>query len=113
MNWNKKDHIKKAFDRLLPPQSREDEIEQEKNLLIAKFLHEIEIVMEERNITRKELAKLIHTSPSYLTQVFRGHKPLNLETLAKISKALDLQFDVKVNKNYLVQDKMRSVAEDG
>ncbi|NCW88573.1 MAG: XRE family transcriptional regulator, partial [Chitinophagia bacterium] len=45
-----------------------------------------------KKITRKLLAQLIGTSPSYLTQVFRGDKPLNFMTLAKIQKALNVSF---------------------
>ena len=57
-----------------------------------------EIVQEEKGITRKELASLIKTSPSYLTQVFRGDKPLNFITLAKIQRALGIRFTVGVKQ---------------
>jgi transcriptional regulator with XRE-family HTH domain len=61
---------------------------------MASFLSVIEIVQEEKGISRKELASMIKISPSYLTQVFRGDKPLNFITLAKIQKALGILFSV-------------------
>jgi ribosome-binding protein aMBF1 (putative translation factor) len=65
---------------------------------MASFLSVIEIVQEEKGISRKELASMIKISPSYLTQVFRGDKPLNFITLAKIQKALGIRFRVGVKQ---------------
>lgn len=80
---------------LFQPRSEEKEIEHDSLMLMAAFLSEIELFQEKKNITRKELAEKIKTSPSYLTQVFRSKKPLNFLTLAKIKRALNLRFEVK------------------
>ena len=94
---NKKDEIQKAFKDLLTP-TGEDLIELETKLLMATFLSEIEKICEERGLLKKDLAKMIGTSASYITQLFRGHKIINLETIAKIMLALDIRFDVKIKK---------------
>jgi transcriptional regulator with XRE-family HTH domain len=66
-------------------------------MLMAKFLSEIEQHQKLKDIDRKTLAALIGTSPSYLTQVFRGDKPLNFKTLAKIQAVLNIKFEVSVS----------------
>jgi len=57
-------------------------------------LSEVERVTEERNISRKELAKLVSTSPSFITRPFQGNKIASLEFLSKVEKALDIQFNI-------------------
>jgi transcriptional regulator with XRE-family HTH domain len=66
-------------------------------MLMAKFLSEIEQQQKLKDIDRKNLAVLIGTSPSYLTQVFRGDKPLNFKTLAKIQAVLNIRFEVSAS----------------
>lgn len=47
---------------------------------------------------------MIKTSGSYLTQVFRGDKPLNFITLAKIQKALNIRFEISAHyKDVLIE----------
>ena len=46
-------------------------------------------------MTRKELAQKIGTSASFLTQLYRGSKLLNLTTIAKLEKALGITFTIK------------------
>jgi transcriptional regulator with XRE-family HTH domain len=74
-----------------------EELALDELILMAKFLSEIEQQQKFKNIDRKTLAALIGTSPSYLTQVFRGDKPLNFKTLAKIQAVLNIKFEVSVN----------------
>lgn len=64
-------------------------------ILMAGYLSEIEAIQKKYKITRKELAERIGDKPPYLTQVFRGNKPLNFFTLAKIKKALNIRFEVR------------------
>ena len=65
---------------------------------MTSFLSEIEKVCEERGLLKKDLAGMIGTSPSYITQLFRGNKIINLETIAKIILALNIKFEVSVIK---------------
>lgn len=89
------DNLVKSFQDLFAPRSEEKEIEHDSYLLMSAFLSEIEAIQEQQNISRKELAKNIKISPSYLTQVFRNDTPLNFATLAKIKRALKIRFQVK------------------
>ncbi len=58
------------------------------------FLSEIEKFQKLQGIKKNKLADKIKTSASYLTQLYRGSKPLNFETIAKIQKALNIAFTV-------------------
>jgi len=79
--------------------SSKDELEHNTKMLMYRFLSEIERLAEEKNLNRKELAALIGTSASYITQLFRGTKILNLETIAKFQKVFDVTFKVEAIPN--------------
>lgn len=99
MNINSKikaENIKEQFKSLFNKKTKEEELRLESFLLMASFLSEIELILEKRRLTKANLATQIGISPSYLTQVFKGDKPLNFVTLAKIQKALDIQFVTRV-----------------
>lgn len=90
-------NFKELQQRILARQANKTEDEmlhEEEFVLMANYLSEIEKYQKEHAINRKELAAKIKTSPSYLTQVFRGDKPLNFFTIAKIQKALKVRFRV-------------------
>jgi transcriptional regulator with XRE-family HTH domain len=72
----------------------EDKIEQDAQMLMFGFLSEIEKFSALKGFTRKELAKRIGTSPSYLTQVWRGDKPLNFVTIARFQQVLNITFQI-------------------
>ncbi len=97
-NLNNKDEIRKAFNDLLTFADEHEEIEHEAAMIMFQFLSEIAKVMENKKINKKDLAKIIGTSPSYITQLFRGDKLVNFKTLAKIQKGLDVKFEVKIKK---------------
>ena len=85
--------IQKAFaDKFDEEKPNSEQLAQ---MLAFRFLSEVEIITDERKILRKDLAKSIGVSPSYITQLYQGNKPLNLETLAKIEAVLDIRFNVR------------------
>jgi transcriptional regulator with XRE-family HTH domain len=89
-----RENIKTELDLLFNSKTESQLIERDALMLQANYLSEIERIAKESGINRKEIATKIKTSPSYLTQVFRGDKPLNFLTLAKIKRALNLRFNV-------------------
>lgn len=95
----KADMIKAKFDEIFENRTKQERLKLDAYMLMAAFLSEIEIILEHEKISKKTLAQKIDTSPSYLTQVFRGDKPLNFMTLAKIQTALNIQFETRVLKN--------------
>jgi len=83
------------YKHLLSSIDSKVDFEYEKRMVMYRFLSEVERVAEERRINRKELARLIGTSASYITQLFRGSKVINMETIAKLQQALDITFEIK------------------
>jgi transcriptional regulator with XRE-family HTH domain len=92
--------IQDAFDQLFNQLSEQDKLENDANLLMFRFLSIIEEKCEALGLNRKQLAEKVGTSPSYITQLFRGDKLVNMLTLAKFQKALGLEFEIAVKKSY-------------
>jgi len=89
------EEIRKAFQDLFAFKSNEEEIEHNARMIMYRFLSEVEILTDEKKMTRKELAQKIGTSASFLTQLYRGSKLLNLTIIAKFEKALGVTFNIK------------------
>jgi len=61
---------------------------------------------ENENMTNESLAQMIGVSPEYLNKILKGQENLSLETIAKLSEALNVElitfpkflFDQPVNK---------------
>lgn len=105
MNYmNKARQIQEYYKKMMDSRPELEKLESDSYALMASFLSVIEMIQEEKGITRKELAYLIKTSPSYLTQVFRGDKPLNFITLAKIQRALGIHFSVELKQTKKVSN---------
>ena len=91
---NNIEDIRSKFQNLLKHHSEDEQIKHDTQMLMYRFLNEIQKYQNIEGINRKKLAEAIKTSASYLTQLFRGNKPLNFETLAKIQKALNIKFEI-------------------
>ncbi|MDZ7737882.1 MAG: helix-turn-helix transcriptional regulator [Bacteroidales bacterium] len=90
-----KNKIENSFARLFQDKTPEDKIRRKAYLLMARFLSEVEAVRIERNLKKKDIARMLGISASYLSQLYNGDKLLNLETLARLQEALDIRFDIK------------------
>jgi ribosome-binding protein aMBF1 (putative translation factor) len=94
------EEIKNAFDQFFGQISEQDQLENDANLLMFRFLSIIETRCEELGWNRKLLAQKVGTSASYITQLFRGDKLVNMLTLAKFQRALGLEFEIDEKKSY-------------
>ena len=61
------------------------------------IVEEVERIMEERGITRAELARRLDASPAYVTQLLRALFNPTLLTLAKVALALDAGVSVHLH----------------
>jgi ribosome-binding protein aMBF1 (putative translation factor) len=86
------------LDHLFGKRSEKAQLEADTDALMFRFLSIVDRVMESNGITKRTLAQRIGTSPAYVTQLFRGHKTINLETLAKMERALGIQFSVSLGE---------------
>jgi ribosome-binding protein aMBF1 (putative translation factor) len=85
-----------AFNSVLSFDNEQDQLELEAKIIMAKFLERIQEIADQKGLKKKDLAQKIGTSASYITQLYRGHKLLNLMTLAKFQRALDIEFEVSI-----------------
>lgn len=98
MNTTSKTSIQNAFLELLTINTKEEKYEMEKQRIHFMFFSKIEKIMSEQGISRKELASKVGTSPSYITQLFRGTKIANLDILSKINIEMDVSMDIGVEQ---------------
>lgn len=89
--------IRKEFQKLFE-KSPEEQVEHRAQMLSYIFLSEAQKAMDQKDWTQRRLADEIGTSASYLTQLMRGDRLLNLKTIAKMEDALQIRFEVKTVK---------------
>jgi transcriptional regulator with XRE-family HTH domain len=95
MKFKEKYNISPEFENLFTFKTKDDETEHEAKMLMFRFLSELEKLNGDKPFKKKDLAKALKTSPSYITQLFNGDKLINLTTLAKIQEAYKICFEIK------------------
>ncbi len=105
--------IKSAYNQLFGQMTNQDKLENQAGLLMFRFLSIIETKSEELGWSRKELAEKIGTSASYITQLFRGDKLVNMITLAKFQNVLGIEFEIDTKRSYEESFKDFSPISDG
>lgn len=75
--------------------SKQDDLDHAAQMVSYRILSEVERLCEDKVIIRKELAEKLGTSASYITQLFRGSKRVNMEFIAKVELAFNIQFEIK------------------
>jgi len=91
--------LKNDFRKALQFDNQKDKIEHDSKILMFKFLSIVEREMELRNMSKKELAQQLDTSPSYVTQLFRGTKTINLIKLVQLQNLFSIEFDIQLTNN--------------
>ena len=76
-------------------QGTQDQADHVAQMISYRILSEVERLCDEKGINRKELAEKLRTSASYITQLFRGHRRINMDLIAKIEGILEIQFEIK------------------
>lgn len=99
MNFEKDNSLTK-LNQMLEFKSNKEKARLEEELLSLKFIATLEELLEQNEVNRTELAKILESSKSYVSQVFSGEKMINIRTLAKIQRALNVSF-----KLYAVDNK--------
>lgn len=92
------------WSKLFAFESEKDRAEHEADMLSLKIALEIKNHLDEKGLSKKDLAKLMDTSPAYITQVLRGDKRINMLFLAKLQKVLDVKLEISFNDK-LVNDR--------
>jgi transcriptional regulator with XRE-family HTH domain len=89
------EEIKAALRQLRDEKTVDEQDEAAAYSIAFNFLSEVETLMDEQGLTRRALAEAVGTSPSYITQLFRGDRVLNLLMAARMQRVLGIQFKVK------------------
>jgi transcriptional regulator with XRE-family HTH domain len=87
--------IKPDWDKLFAFTDEGERTKHEADMLSLKIALQITNYMEERGLSKKELASIIGTSPAYITQILRGDKRINMVFLAKLVKKLNVNCNFK------------------
>ena len=87
--------IKQEFQNLLGFQTEAEKIEHRSKMIMFNFLDIIENEMANRQMSKKDLAEKLDTSPSFVTQLFTGTKTINLLTIAKLEDIFNIKFQIK------------------
>lgn len=95
------------WEEILTPASHKEKIELDTQMFAFKFLSIVEKYQDIKKISRKELAKRINTSPSYITQLFRGDKIPNLEILVRMSKAMNFDYRISISTNESIPEEFK------
>ena len=99
MKFKDKYNIDPEFESVFTEKNKEEELEHEAKMIMFRFLNELEKLNPEKPLKKKDLAQAINTSASFITQLYRGDKLINLHTLAKIQEAYNITFEIKAKLN--------------
>lgn len=102
--------IQPGFEDLFAFSSEEDKLDHRAQMISYRVLSEVETICEEKGINKKELAEMVNTSASYITQLFRGDKHVNTSIMAKFEEALEMRFEIKLTKTVKKKEKGKAKA---
>lgn len=69
----------------------------EREGLIFRVTEVISIAMEQRGVKKADLARLLGTNKSHITQLLNGHQNMTLAKVAEIMLALGCRLDIAAN----------------
>ena len=82
------------LNRMLEFKSEREKERLEEDLLNLKFITAIEEIMEQKDVNKTDVAEILKSSRSYVSQLFSGNKMINIKTLTKIQKGLNVSFKI-------------------
>ena len=115
MSVKRKDKIDLMIDELEELFTFKDDterIEIKASFIQLDILDEIKKLMEEKNISRTELAEKLKKSKSFVSQLFSGDKALNLKMIAQFQEIFNVKF-IPSFKDYSEYLKTKDVGKEG
>ncbi len=100
MRFNEKYNINPEFEDLFAFDSKEEELEHAAKMLMFQFLSSFDKLFEDDSIKKKDIAEAIGSSASYITQLYRGDKIVNLKTLSKLQSKFNFTFEIQAKRDY-------------
>lgn len=96
--------VSPEFEQLFAFSTADEKLEHRAQMISFRILSEVEKICEERNIKMKDLAKMVNTSASYITQLFRGNKQVNTAFMARFEEAMNMIFTFSLHKEREMHD---------
>jgi ribosome-binding protein aMBF1 (putative translation factor) len=106
-SMNKKFKVAKGYEKLFNHTNEEEKFKHRARIIMMMILQEAEKNMG--NLSKKEMAEKLDTSASYITQLYKGDKILNLELMAKIEEAFGIEFTISASPVKRKRTKSKSV----
>ena len=96
------EEIQTAFEGIFDNRSDQQIREDAAQILSFRFLSEVERLMQNRGMSKRELAKAVGTSASYITQLFRGYRLVSIDMLARFEHVFDIQFAMATESSAVI-----------
>ncbi|HHJ19984.1 MAG TPA: XRE family transcriptional regulator [Gammaproteobacteria bacterium] len=85
-------HSSKRFAKLLERAKQRPQYWVSK--ITLEFANTLSDMLKGKDISRKELAGIVETSPAYITKVLRGDANYTVETMVKLAMAVDARVEI-------------------
>jgi transcriptional regulator with XRE-family HTH domain len=108
MKFNEKYNIDPEFEDLFNFKNEEEQLDHDAKMIMFRFFNELEKLEIDTPIRNKDIAEIFGSSKSYVTQLMRGDKLINLLKIAKLQKSYDITFEIKAKHN---SENYRAVVE--
>lgn len=106
-SMNKKFKVAKGYEKLFNHTNEEEKFKHRARMIMMMILQETEKNIGD--ISKKELAEKLGTSASYITQLYKGDKILNLELMAKLEEAFGIEFTISASPVRKKRTKSKSI----
>lgn len=103
------------LEDILVPKSEKERIDFEAKIIHLEFISRLNELMRAKKISsKKELAQILGTSQSFVTQLFSGEKLINLRHLALLQRGLNIKYSILPDQYYRLRYGFReSLADQG
>lgn len=96
-----------TFEEVFSSDDFEEKVEDKVEEIVLSFQLAVQDAMDQKGVTKKQLAELMNVKPARVSQLLGGHaENLTLKSIAKVALVLDVDFDL-VNRAELVAMKAR------
>ena len=105
MKFKDKYNISEEFEELFAFDTEEEELAHDAQMLTFKFLEALEKSQTYgAKLKKKDIAKAIGKSPSFISQLYSGDKLISMALLAKIQKVFDIHFEINAKRRTAYYD---------
>src|SRR5688572_29347803 len=90
------DSIKSKINDLASFHTKDEKYEFKTDVLQVNIIQQIQELMDQKGLKKKDLAEYLNVSKSRITQLFSGDKRINLKTIVQFSDLFDAIPEIKI-----------------